>query len=107
LNAARSALLEAKDPENNSVRIIAHGKHNLSEAGESRRFRIEGTMVESADGDVVSTSRIAWLGSSSHTVADLLRSDHRRDPATKRASSPWSGWSLVVGCVAGLYKVQR
>lgn len=80
LNAARSAILVAEDPDDETARVMAHGKHNLSEPGESLRFRIEGVEVQRSDGQMVKTSRIAWLGSSKHSTADLLRSDHRRDP---------------------------
>lgn len=80
LNAARSALLIAEDPDDENGRIVAHGKHNLSEPGESLRFRIEGTTVERDDGELIKTSRIVWLGASAHGVADLLKSDHRAGP---------------------------
>lgn len=81
MNAARSAFLVAEEPEDpEHGRILAHGKHNLSEQGESLRFRIEGATVERDDGEPIETSRLVWLGSSSHGVADLLKSDHRADP---------------------------
>jgi hypothetical protein len=82
LNAARSALLVAPDPDDDTRRILAHGKHNLSEPGESRRFKIEGTDLES-DGEIIRTSRVCWLGSSERTIEELLRSDHRSDPREK------------------------
>lgn len=82
LNAARSALLVAQDPDDADARIIAHGKHNLSEAGPSRRFRIVGTEV-TTDDEPIRTSQIKWCGTSGHSVEDLLRSDHRRDPRDK------------------------
>ena len=80
LNAARSGLLFAPDPQDEKLRVLAHGKANLSEPGPSRRFRIEGAQVPRADGEMVDTSRIVWLGASNHTVADLLRTDHRAEP---------------------------
>jgi putative DNA primase/helicase len=79
-NAARSALLVAEDPEDERARIVAHGKHNLSEPGESRRFRIEGVEVQREDGHLVRTSRVVWLGATDHTIEQLLDSDHRRQP---------------------------
>jgi hypothetical protein len=48
--------------EDETRRVMAHGKHNLSEPGEARRFRIEGVEVERDDGYVVRTSRIVWFG---------------------------------------------
>ena len=87
LNAARSAILIAEDPDDETVRVLAHGKANLSEPGESLRFRIEAEDVERSDGAIVKTSRIAWLGSSKHSTADLLRSDRRRDP--RDAAEDW------------------
>lgn len=81
MNAARSAFLVAEDPDDpEHGRILAHGKHNLSEQGESLRFRIEGVTVERDDGEPIETSRLVWLGSSPHGVTDLLKSDHRADP---------------------------
>lgn len=79
LNAARSALLVAEDPDDDGHRVAAHGKHNLTAPGASLGFRIEGTDVE-CDGVRARTSRLVWLGESSHGVGELLRSDHRRDP---------------------------
>lgn len=70
----------AEDPDDDTARVLAHGKHNLSEPGESLRFRIEGVEVHRRDGLAVKTSRIAWIGSSTHSTADLLRSDRRREP---------------------------
>ena len=80
MNAARSAVLVAADPADEQRRILAHGKANLSEPGESLSFRIEGIDVDGPDGAPIATSRLAWLGSSSASVGDLLRSDHRSDP---------------------------
>ncbi len=77
LNAARSALLVAPDLDDERCRVLAHGKHNLSEPADSRRFRIEGVEIARGDGEPIRTSRIAWLGSSAHSVADLLAA---RDP---------------------------
>jgi hypothetical protein len=97
LNAARSAVLVAEDPDDETARVMAHGKSNLSEPGESLRFRIEGAEVHRSDGELVKTSRIAWLGSSQHSTVDLLRSDHRRDP--RDSAEDWLLAQLAEGPV--------
>jgi hypothetical protein len=86
-NAARSVLLVGQDPENEATRVIAHGKHNLSLPASSRRFQVEGTELDEVDprtSEKIRTSRIAWLGESNHTVADILGagSAKPRDKAT-------------------------
>ena len=80
MNAARSAFLVAEDPDDRDHRILAHGKNNLSEPGESLRFRIEGVTVERNDGEPITTSRLVWMGTSERGVNDLLKSDHRDEP---------------------------
>jgi hypothetical protein len=79
MNAARSALLVAQDPKDEQVRVMAHGKYNLSEPGEAVSFRIEGVEVDGDDDEPIRTSRMAWLGASDLSIGELLRHDHRRD----------------------------
>lgn len=63
IGAARSALLVAKDPENEDRRVLAAIKTNLTRMPESLSFRMA-TIDE--------TARIVWEGTSSHTADALL-----------------------------------
>ncbi|MBI5197057.1 MAG: AAA family ATPase [Nitrospirae bacterium] len=63
IGAARSALLVAKDPQDENRRVLAGIKNNLAPMPESMAFHIEGT-----DGG----SRIVWEGATSHTADQLL-----------------------------------
>jgi hypothetical protein len=89
VNAARSGLLFAPDPEDEKNRVLAHGKVNLSEPGESRRFRIEGCEVD-GENEIIGTSRIVWLGTSDHTSATC----YGPTIAAIRATAPPSSCSL-------------
>jgi hypothetical protein len=74
LAAARSALLVAPDPSDDTVRVLAHGKANLSELAPSLKFRLEGREVPSTDPDdpPIHVAGIAWLGESDLDVHSLL-----------------------------------
>ncbi|MBI5197931.1 MAG: AAA family ATPase [Nitrospirae bacterium] len=63
IGAARSALLIAKDPQDENRRVLAGIKNNLAPMPESLVFHIDGT-----DG----ASRIVWGGASTHTADSLL-----------------------------------
>lgn len=63
IGAARSALLVAKDPEDEARRVLAGIKSNLAPIPKSLAFR-----VETVDG----TACIVWEGTSSHTADALL-----------------------------------
>jgi hypothetical protein len=87
-NAARSVLLVAIDPDDETKRIVAHGKHNLSVRGPSMRFEIEAVTLDDVDprtGEPIRSTRVVWRGESSHTIADLLKTDHRADPRNRAA----------------------
>jgi hypothetical protein len=98
LNAARSAVLVATDPDDETARIMAHGKANLSAPGPSMRFRIEEVCLDDTDprtGERIRTSRIVWLGESHHTIADLLETDRRADPRNR--AEAWLSSQLASG----------
>lgn len=63
IGAARVALLVAKDPQDETKRVLAGIKNNLAPLPVSLSFHIEGI-----DG----TSRIVWEGVSTHTADGLL-----------------------------------
>lgn len=74
IGAARSALLVAKDPEDDSRRILAPLKGNLSKPAPSLAFSLE-----EAEGGAV---RVEWRGHTSYTAAALLSAttnDRQRD----------------------------
>jgi len=64
IGAARSALLVARHPENESHRVLARQKNNLAKPVPSQVF----TLTEAANGTV----RVEWKGETSHTADALL-----------------------------------
>jgi hypothetical protein len=73
IGAARSALLVAKDPEDDQLRVIASVKSNLGPAPDSLRYRMAGTAT---------TVTIEWLGSSPFTATALLAAPPMGDQRT-------------------------
>jgi hypothetical protein len=63
IGAARAGLLVARDPDDESMRVLAMTKSNLGPDPGSLSFALEGT-----DG----VARIRWLGASRHSAQDLL-----------------------------------
>jgi hypothetical protein len=76
--AARSALLLVRDPddpdgEQGRRRILAHFKSNVGELQESLLVEVKPILIEAAgDNPEVTTARVAILGPSSYTGAELL-----------------------------------
>ena len=64
IGAARSALLVAKHPEDENLRVLAGLKSNLSELAPSLTF----ALAEAANGAV----RVEWKGETTHTASALL-----------------------------------
>jgi hypothetical protein len=75
IGAARSALLVAKDPEEDAQRVLAMVKSNLCREAPSLSYHIE--EAENA------VSRIVWDGQSSYTADELVSSP--RDPEERTA----------------------
>jgi RecA-family ATPase len=65
IGAARSALLVAEDPEDESRRVLASLKHNLTEPAPSLRFAI----TTAGNG----AARVEWQGETTFGAHDLLR----------------------------------
>ena len=63
IGAARSALLVAQDPDDDSCRVLAGIKSNLAPLSPSLKFHIEGTEMG---------LRIVWDGGSNHSADALL-----------------------------------
>lgn len=79
IGAARSAFLVAKHPDDDTIKVVAHVKHNLSEKGPSWEYRLlekEGASLPIVD----------WIGPSDLTAEDLLNaSDGDRASALDEA----------------------
>lgn len=65
VGAARSLLLFATDPDDDSKRLLAHGKSNWAELGQTRRYRLERVTVEH------SGVRVKTIALRSDGVSDL------------------------------------
>lgn len=70
VNAPRAAFAIMEDPENNEGRLLLHLKNNLSQPAQGLRFRIEQVSagVDVRDNSPITSSRIAWDGSTSITA---------------------------------------
>ena len=97
LAAARSALLVATDPQDEDVRVAAHGKANLSPTAQALRFRLEGREILNPDPEDPAPIRVAavvWLGEADLEVSDLLGSNR----GTARADAiSWLAAELANG----------
>jgi hypothetical protein len=77
-NAARSVLMFGVDPADprgseGPGRVVAQEKANLTRPGlRSLACRVEGVEVTSSDGQVISTSRIVFLGQSTATASEII-----------------------------------
>jgi len=78
--AVRSGLLVCQDPSDDSCRVLAHIKHNLTEEGQALRFSISGGM---------SGARFEWFGASEMTGDEIISSggNHEDRIETKDAKS--------------------
>jgi len=83
VNAARSVLAVANDPQDETRRIVAHGKSNWGVLAPSLRFQIEGREV-TRGGTTVKTSGVVMLGEADGVSAnDLLRPSSDDEDATE------------------------
>jgi RecA-family ATPase len=72
IGAARSAFLVAQHPDDETIKVVAHIKHNLSERGQSWQYRL----VQKDDSK---HPILEWIGPTDLTAEDLLspRDDHQ------------------------------
>lgn len=69
---ARSILLAAGDPEDDTARVLLHGKCNLAPRAPTLRYRTESRTIEDEDAEIT-TVGITWCGEASGiNVADVL-----------------------------------
>jgi AAA domain len=76
LAAARSGLLIGADPNDESARVIVHGKANLTPQADSLRFKLEPVELANPDPDdakPIKVARVVMLGESDLDVEDVLR----------------------------------
>lgn len=71
IGQARSAYLVARDPADESLRVFACVKNNLTVEPPALSFRLEKAVISSGDGDI-ETSTIEWVGTSTHSADALL-----------------------------------
>jgi hypothetical protein len=76
IGAARSGLLAARDPDDDSRRILAVTKSNLAEKPPAMAYRLE----PAANGSV----RIAWDGATDHNAGQLLAGPRDDEERTAR-----------------------
>lgn len=84
LGAARSALLAAPDPDDESRKVLAVIKHNLAEPVPALGYALEGVP------GIIPTVRVRWLGTTSHTARQLLAEPVGEDE--RSATDEALGW---------------
>jgi hypothetical protein len=84
--AVRSAILVARDPEHpedDSARVLVHGKHNLSVPAPTRRFKVVSATIDTTP--PISTAAIVWGEDAPHLHAeDVLQGGARERQSPKR-----------------------
>jgi len=92
IGAARSALLAAVDPEDDSRRVLAVTKANLSAMPPALGYRL----VDSAENGC---ARVDWLGPTGHSAGDLLRrvDDDDETAGPRDQAVDWLGEVLADG----------
>jgi AAA domain len=76
LAAARSGFLVGTDPDDETARVVVHGKANLSPEAQTLRFRLEGIELpnpDPSDETPIKVARVAMLGVSDLRAEDVLR----------------------------------
>ncbi len=80
IGAARSGLLVAKDPDDESerTRVLAVTKSNISEPASAMRYEL-------ASDEIHGCARVRWLGESSHTATALLAIPSSEDDRSEQS----------------------
>jgi hypothetical protein len=81
VGAARSGLLVAPDPDDDSRRVVAMMKSNLAKMPEALAYRL-------VNDELYGAARVVWDGASRHTANDLVRArvDEDEAPALTEAA---------------------
>jgi hypothetical protein len=82
IGAARSGLLVAKDPEDESLRVLASTKANLGPEAPSLGYRLAG--VYDPEGVLDGVARVEWLGEHAASATQLLAT---REPESEEAKT--------------------
>lgn len=90
IGAARTAMLVARDPDDEHARVLAPTKSNLAELPDSMGYRVV------ASGTV---ARVEWTGTSAHTAGALLAADsvERPEPSALEECVEWLRGELAEG----------
>lgn len=86
VGAARVGMLAAPDPDDDSRRVLAMLKNNLSPAPESLKYQLV------SDGDSASefgVARVQWCGTSEHDARALLSEDGTGGDTTTDEAAAW------------------
>jgi hypothetical protein len=97
--AARSALLVAEDPDDADVRVVAHGKSNLTPTAESLAFRLEGIELpnpDPEDPEPIEVAKVVIIGDSDRDVESLLE---KRSSSAGSDAKAWLAQYLAAGPV--------
>ncbi len=102
--AARSVLLVAPDPDDDMRRILAPVKANLSELAPALAYRIEVSPVRGPDAPdggktLLTATRIAWLGPTSHKANDLSAMADDQEATAQDEAATWLEDALGMGPV--------
>lgn len=98
LAAARSAFLVAADPEDESVRVAAHGKHNLGPEAPAVRFRLEPHPIPNPDPndeEPIDVASVAIIGEADLRIDELLQRGEK--PGKRTEASAWLARVLTDG----------
>jgi len=91
--AARSAMLCARDPNDDDQLILAHTKANVGRLAGSLAYRLEPVPVANAGEQV----RIEWLGAADYAAADLLAVPREGRSEKREECAAWLREKLADG----------
>jgi hypothetical protein len=76
---ARVGYIVGPDPNGSGDKIFACSKTNIGPMPPSLKFKIVDAIVDSADGESISTSKIEWLGTTTLTANELCKPNNAGD----------------------------
>jgi KaiC/GvpD/RAD55 family RecA-like ATPase len=99
-DGSRSVFLLAADPDDDELRVLAHGKSNVSELLDAREYRLEAILVPAEDGEPEGkTARLVDAEqTSARTVEELLAErEGESEPSAVEIAESWLRDMLVDG----------